>query len=74
MGEPSWAYPAYGLPSSSGGVNVPRLRSATGLKPNKPPSFASCVAACGGDVTRTDDTLRQRARHHGSRRRAIPFT
>jgi hypothetical protein len=31
--------------SSSGGVNVPSPRSATGDKPNKPPSFASCAAA-----------------------------
>ena len=35
----------------------PHPRSATGDRPNKPPSFASCVAACGGDVTGTDGAL-----------------
>ena len=53
----SRALPGERLPSSSGGVNDPNPRSATGDRPNKPPSFASCVAACGGDVTGTDGAL-----------------
>ena len=53
----SRALPCERLPSSSGGVNDPSPRSATGDRPNKPPSFASCAAACGGDVTGTDGAL-----------------
>ena len=49
--RPSWAYPVYGLPSSSGGVNDPSPRSATGDKPSSPPSFAIWAAAFSATAT-----------------------